>query len=272
MIDQISAYFLFSKTVIKEEYFAYKYKFIFWSLSNVITLLVQIFLWIAVYKSTNDESINGYLMIDMLNYVIFSKIIESMTFVSVESKVSDDFRSGNIALNLSKPINYEYELLFRSLGGILGSIIMFVPLYFCISLIVNIIHSAMPLTLSGLMFSFILCIFSISFNFFLSMIFSAFIFKTVFYSGVNELKKMILKILSGAFFPLEFYPEVFRKILDFLPFSYLRYYPIAAMQGKISLQHDLKILIIGIIWFFFLFFIYKLIWNKLYKKISIYGG
>lgn len=271
MINSFKSYFPFCKAVIKQEYFAYKYKFLIWSVSNTISLLLQIMLWIAVYRNADDSIINGYALPQMLQYVILSKIIESVTYASVESKVSDDYRSGNIAVNICRPINYENELLFRSIGECIGSTILFLPVYIFVYMATQHFFRGASIAWSNILVSIVLSASAFFMNYLISMIFSIFVFRTVLYSGVTEFKKVVLKILSCSFFPLEFYPEMLQKILNKLPFGYLRYYPIACLQGKLG-GRMADILLQNCVWLIVLAFISKLLWKKAYSTMTNYGG
>lgn len=271
MVNSIWSYLPFCKAVIKQEYFAYKYKFLIWSVSNTISLLLQMMLWIAVYRNATESMINGYTLTQMLQYVILSKIVESVTYASIESKVSDDYRSGNIAINLCRPIKYEYELLFRCIGECLGSTILFLPVYIVVYAVTHHFTQGLSIAWENILASSILSIAAFSMNFLISMIFSTLVFRTVLYSGVTEFKKVVLKLLSCSFFPLEFYPESLQHILTKLPFGYLRYYPIACLQGKIE-GKIFDIVIQNCIWLVVLFLINKLLWKKAYSAMINYGG
>lgn len=271
MINSILTYLPFCKAVVKQEYFAYKFKFLIWSISNTISLLLQMMLWISVYKYSSESVIRSYTLTQMLQYVILSKIIESITYASVESKVSDDYRSGNIAVNLCRPIKYEYELLFRSMGECVGSTILFLPVYIVVYVVAHNYTEGFFVAWQNTLLSMALCFSAFLMNFLISMIFSTLVFRTVLYSGVTEFKKMVLKILSCSFFPLEFYPERLQKILSVLPFGFLRYYPIACLQGKFE-ENMATVMLKSSIWLVILFLLYKLLWRKAYSVMINYGG
>jgi len=273
ILNNIKTYKIFSIVVIKQNYLAYKSRFILWVIANSITVIAQIFLWIAIFNSSITELINGISKQEMINYIIISKIIESLTFASLESKVSQDYNDGRIAMSLIKPINYRTELLFRTFGGTLGSAILFCPIYLVIFVIFNIgSFGVLNLQFINIIYFIVLLIIAFFINYFISIIFSSLIFKTIKSSGIYEVKKTLIKLLSGALFPLVFYPEILAKILKYLPFVYLRYIPTLMIQGNYNNSEGLILISIGLLWLALLYIISRLMWIVQIKKITIYGG
>ena len=271
--NSVLSYYIFSVTEFKQNYLAYKSRLFLWIIANSISILAQIFLWIAVYKYSSTSTINGFEKMDMINYIILSKITEALTFVSLESKISNDLSDGNITMNLIKPINYRFELLFRAFGGVLGSCILFVPIYSVLLLIFNATASTIPFSLGiNVLFYIILLLISFLSNYFISIIFSSLVFRTIKSNGVYEIKKTFIKFLSGAIIPISFYPAVLSSIIKFTPFMYFRYAPIAILQNKYSINDSLFIIGISFFWLLILGVLSRLLWNKQIKKITIYEG
>lgn len=267
----ISIYFIFSKTELKQNYFAYKSRFILWVCSNTIILLIQVFLWIAIFDSSNSSIINGFNETNIINYTIFSKIVESATFVSFEAKVSADYNNGNIVMSLTRPIDYKKELLFRSFGAVLGSILLFSPIYIFLGLIFN-KFNIMNLNLLNIIISIIFIIISFILNYYLCIIFSSFIFKTVKSKGLYSVKITLINLLSGALVPVEFFPKFIKPILNYSPMIYLRYIPVSICLGKVTAEKCWVDFFIGIFWIFIFSKLSDSLWNKQIKNIIIFGG
>ena len=144
MLRVLSVYFPFTKATLKSEYFAYKSRFFLWALANCVSFLAQLFLWKAIYENSASLVINGYSFCEMVEYLGIAKIVECISFASIERKVSKGIRDGEIANSLIKPINYRTELLFCSFGQVIGSSCLFLPVYlisfavFCLSNGVNV--------------------------------------------------------------------------------------------------------------------------------------
>ncbi|MBC6356703.1 hypothetical protein ERK19_04975 [Lactobacillus helsingborgensis] len=266
-----SIYITFSKAELKQNYLAYKSRFFLWIGSNSVTLIIQIILWMAIFDSSPSETINGYTKAGMIDYNVISKITESFTFVSFESKVSEDIDNGSIVMDLMRPIDYTKELLFRSFGEVLGSILMFSPIYILIGFIVNDFHLHFSNILSIFMYLFFILI-AFLMNFFLCLLFSSFIFKTIKSRGVYALKTTLIGLLSGALIPMDMYPRFIRSFLSYSPLIYLRYVPISVITGKINFYQSLIYLFIGIPWTIILYFISKALWKRQIVSLTIFGG
>lgn len=267
----LRTYTPFSKYIIKQNYFAYKSRFLLWTISNIVLILAQIFLYIALFSNSNTLEINGYTKNEMIQYIIYSKIIESFSFVSVEQQLGNDIRDGSIVNSLIKPINYKIELLFRSIGGAVGSTLLFSPFYFIILLIFN-YEFIFSIKFVNILIFILFVIIAFILNFFISMIFASIIFNTIKYNGIYEVKKTIIKLFSGALFPLSFYPPILQTLLKYLPFTYLRYIPVCIIQGKFDFQTLPLQFLIALFWIFVLYLASFFSFKLQIKKISIFGG
>ena len=90
--------------------------------------------------------------------------------------------------------------------------------------------------------------------------------------GIRNLKYAILDFLSGVIIPIAFLPGWLQRILDFLPFSSINYFPVIIYLGKVSNVEVLRTLMIQIVWIFVLFLLSKLLWNKAIKRLTLLGG
>lgn len=273
MMHTVTTYLPFTKATFKSEYFAYKSRFFLWAVANAVSFLAQLFLWKAIYASADTEILNGYSFAEMVLYLGVSKIVECMSFASVEGNVSKGIRDGRIANSLIKPISYRVELLFRSFGQILGSVCLFLPLYLCIFVIfICKNHVEVNVRLSGLVIGCCYLVLAFMLNYYISLIFSCVIFKTVKSSGIYQLKKTLLSFLSGSLFPIAFYPKFLQRTMQYLPFTYLRYYPNIVLQGKMTGADSIQLLGIGVLWLVVLAFLSTKLWDRMLKNIMVFGG
>jgi len=273
MIKLFKTYSPFSIAIIKQNYLAYRSRFLLWTIANTITLLVQVFLWIAIFNNSPNEIINGFTKQMMINYVILSKIIESVTFISIEQQVANDLQKGSIVNSFTKPINYEFELLFKALGSIIGSTIIFTPIYLVILGVFNangeILYHINPLTL---LFFVVHLMITFTLNYLIGLFFASLLFKTIKHSGVYEIKKILVMFLSGALFPITFYPIFLSRILEYLPFIYIRYVPTKILLGHMSNYEMIISTLLGLSWCILIYLLAILFWKHMIKQITIFGG
>ena len=58
----------------------------------------------------------------------------------------------------------------------------------------------------------------------------------------------------------------------YLPFQYLTYIPVLALQGKLESATIYQHLFNQLVWITILYIIYKYIWSKALKNYTAYGG
>ena len=73
---------------------------------------------------------------------------------------------------------------------------------------------------------------------------------------------VLLEILSGAIFPLDVVPKVIFYILQFTPFPYLVYFPVAIWTGRVEIIMALRILVQSLVWMSISYFCVKKVWQK----------
>ncbi len=273
MIRVFRTYYPFAKATVKSEYFAYKSRFLLWATANSVNFLAQLFLWKAIYDNSADSIIKGYSYSEMVVYLGISKIVECMSFASIEKKVSKGIRDGEIVNSLIKPINYKTELLFSSLGQIFGSTCLFLPIYlFTLFLFGKFNGVKVGVNAGNLLVSFLFLAIAFMLNYYISLISSAIIIKTIKHSGIYQLKKTLVSFFAGALFPISFYPDFLQTAINYMPFVYLRFYPTIVMQGKISVRESLMTLSVGFFWVIVLGVIASALWKRTIKKIMVFGG
>lgn len=273
MIQIFRTYSPFAKTTLKSDYFAYRSRFLLWAFANCVSFLAQLLLWKAVYNNSTESIIKGYSFNEMISYIGISKIVECMSFASIEKKVSNGIRDGDIANSLIKPINYKIELLFNSIGQIIGSTCLFFPLYLLVYYIFCITnHVIINFELSNVLLFPLFILIAFMLNYYISLISSAVIIKSIKHSGVYLLKKTIVSFLAGSLFPTSFYPVFLRKMISYMPFVYLRFYPTIVLQGKISIRDSFVVLTGGFFWVLVTGVLASILWNKMIRMIESFGG
>jgi ABC-2 type transport system permease protein len=93
--------------------------------------------------------------------------------------------------------------------------------------------------------------------------------------GINIVKETIVLLLSGASIPLVFFPETFRKIVEYLPFRAVYDIPLTVLlkkNGTDSFDGLVNAIGIQLIWCVVLTICGNLFWNHAVKKITVNGG
>lgn len=213
---------------------AYKYQIFGWVLGSFLTAIITCVLWYAIFEQSSDAVINGYTFKEMLLYVITTKVVVSLTTSSQSFyDIGEDIRMGNIAITLTKPINYRARFLFNTFGSYIANFfIVFLPLYIITLLTLHFgFGCEIPLWYNFFFFfisSILSCILYDAFNFLIGQI--AFYTGALF--GVMLIKDSVLSFLSGGLIPLAFLPIWAQETLRILPFSSLTETPIYMLMNN----------------------------------------
>lgn len=244
---------------------------IIWLLVPLINVFVLFTYWNWALGA-NKASAPGWDISELAVYYIFLLIATALLVSHIEEDVSEkDIKLGRLANYISKPFSYYWlkfleEIPYRLLQGFFGIVILFFLLGFFPNLI-KINFSPLETILSIL----ILCFaFLISFSF--KMILGLSSFWITDSSGLRNAVEIISVIFAGFIMPLSLMPDLVSKIANFLPFSYIIYYPVIAFQNKLSVFQILQVLGVQIFWLFFFYLLYRFIFTKGIKKFTGVGA
>ena len=233
-----------------------------------IMLFILFNLWRYLY-SDPSELINGYNMIQMTWYVIITETLW-MTLGGRKycRKISNDVRSGNITYNINKPYSYVGYCLSTHLGDIFIKGIIYTILGMLTGFVF--LGSFPALSLLSILFilltSILAAIISILLITSIGLI-SFFIEDSGPFYWVYS--KVILVL--GTIFPIEYFPSVVQKILNFSPVYVVSYGP-AKLFVDFSWNKAISIIIAQLIYILVAYIICTLIYKKGVKKINVNGG
>ncbi len=241
-----------------------------WFLTTLVGPLLMLVFWSGATKAQGG-SINGWNYSDFATYYLLIALAGSLFTSHIEGKVAtDDIKNGELTNYLLKPISYFSinlmdELPWRFIQGFFAIItIVF------ISVLTNglIQFTSSPVTL-------FLAIITTLLAFFISFLFKTCLGLLSFWlteiNGIMLIFEIILDICGGIIIPLVFLPQILQSFLNFLPFSYMIYYPVLSLLGKLNTQEQLLIIGVQIIWLVFFQMLYKFLWIHGVKKYTAIG-
>ena len=269
---RLRIYLPFAVNEIKTQ-MAYKGAFYLFILISTFGSFVSYFLWSAIYGSSPKAVLGGLTRDEMTVYIFMVYVTSSVVAISISEWVSEDVVKGTVAMQLIKPIDYRLSLMARALGQmvyrfILPAVFIWIGLelykYFVLGLaftsIANIGLYILSCLLSFLIF--------VLFDFCVGMI----AFFTSYIFGLFMVKEALMSFLTGQLIPLSFFPEVVRRVFDFLPFSSMIYAPVMIYLGKYQGSELAWVLVRQVVWVLILYFVGKLIWNRVTKRLVVLGG
>lgn len=243
-----------------QEAFAERGRSFVWFLIALFNPLIMCAYWIG---ANNAATISlGWDQSAFIAYYVLLVTAQSLLIVHIDENIANaDIKLGFMTARLLQPYSYFWrklvaELPWRLLQGGFG-----VCVYGIFWLVIG---DSMNIQLSGIQGSMAVCVIVSAFmlSFVLKMIVGITAFWTTEYQGFRELVEVISIVFSGIIMPLTLLPQAIQHIAYTLPFAYIIYYPILAIQGKLLTSDFFHVLMIQWIWIVVLSIIYRFMWKK----------
>lgn len=232
-----------------------------WTLLAIFNPLIYLCYWLAVYKS-NGVAIQNWSMSEIVSYYLLLSVGGSILLAHIDESVAiEDIYEGGLVKYIIRPFSYFWDQYFGELGwrifqGGIGVIIfIFLSLFF--NSLSNLVSD--PILIFMTIISIILA-YTLSFIFKMILGFSAF-WLTEF-RGIQSTTEIVILIFAGFIVPLHFLPSMLKEISLFLPFAYMVYYPIIAVQGALDILEMLRVIGMQIFWIGFFGCVYRIVWSK----------
>lgn len=90
--------------------------------------------------------------------------------------------------------------------------------------------------------------------------------------GLQITKKAICDLLAGTLIPFQFFPHWLKTIANHLPFKAITYIPVSIYAGKIPANKIPLLFTEQIFWCLIMFIISRLVYLKLVKRLTVFGG
>jgi ABC-2 type transport system permease protein len=244
------------------EILAYRVHFSLQVLSGILSSLIVVFLWLAVYRSAGQGIIGGYSAAEMITYLLGGGLLNSFLLTTAENpEASQSIQDGTLSSLLLQPYNPFWIWFFRDLGRKAFLFILGLLGYLVVSFLFRdyLVLRTSGTNLSLFLFSMILAAI-LQFILFECLSLLSFWLENTY--GVRFTMRVIMEVAGGAIIPLSFFPQTIQKIFFLLPFPYLIYLPMKIYLGKIPLDEALREMLTEGAWIAVLSFLSLALWKK----------
>lgn len=182
----------------------------------------------------------------------------------------DDIEKGELAGRLLKPLSYYWQRfyseipvrVFQSISGIL--------IYWLLTILYG---SFLKISLSFeqiiLLFVIVSLAYMVCFTF--KMITGIVALWTTDIRGLRETIDALVVVFAGYIVPVSLLPGVLEKIAFLTPFPYIIYFPVIAIQGKLSINSMISVIAVQAFWLFVLSIFFRYQWKKGLMKYADLG-
>ncbi len=195
-----------------------------------MTGFIEIFLWFALFKALNSDTLNGFSKDSYLAYVIWSSFIGRIAISWMyEHLMMDEIESGSINAIILRPMTFFEYYLSQLLG-------YKVVTYFFSALvpIAVVFYFNLPTQMSRFPLATLLVFYYLIFVHTLSFLTSCLAFFLNRVRSFTVIKNFIIYLVSGELFPLDILPAFWKNLFLNLPFASGVYLPVGYLTGRLN--------------------------------------
>jgi len=241
-----------------------------WFLVSLLNPLIFILFWRGAFQASSG-AIVGWTMSTITSYYFLLTAVSSSLMSHIEEDVwRYDIQEGELVQYLLKPFSYFWlkffsEIHYRILQGFYVVIVL---------IIINTVFGRIIVITQDknlLLYAIIIAVLAYLVSFIFKMIVGFIAFWTTDLYGIYDLLDIVMVVFAGYIVPINMLFEPVRTTAYLLPFSYMIYFPVLALQGKLSPTEISRVIGYQVIWLIVFIGLYLLLWKKGIKKFTGVG-
>ena len=235
---------------------------------QTIIMITSAYFWRALY--TGRSVVNGVDAGSMQTYIIISSALSVLLITNVERRIGHSVEKGSVATDMMKPISLFGMFLAEDIGSIIALIFQnMLPILLIGSLMIKVPVMAdirnLPMFVISVVESFLI-------NWLIAALFGMMAFTTINNNALIQVKKHLIRLLSGSIIPIWFFPESVSKLLSALPFVYIYQLPLSIYIGRGSRTKMISQMRIQFIWLVILSALFFYAQSRITRKVMVQGG
>lgn len=246
----------------------YKYEVYGNVLLQSVIMVAGACFWRALFAG--GGTVQGMDCDTMLVYTVVSSMISVLLTTNVERRIMQAVEKGTIAIDLMRPVNVFGVFLAEDVASVISHVFQnLLPIVLVGSLFVRIPKPASAVSFGLFLISMLL---AFGINWLIACMFGMLSFWAVSMDALYQVKKHLIRLLSGSIIPLWFFPEHIGDVLECLPFACLYQLPLNLYIGKYDTMQLVHSFLVQGIWFVFLLVLFFLLQRRVLHRVMIQGG
>ena len=235
---------------------------------QTIIMITSAYFWRALYKG---RGMVGDVDADsMLTYVVISSLLSVLLITNVERRIQNSIVKGTVATDMMKPVNIFGVYFAEDIGNIIALIFQnMLPILIIGALMIKVPRMAdvrdLPLFILSVAESFLI-------HWLIAALFGMIAFTAVNIDALIQVKKHLLRLLSGSIIPIWFFPSGAARVLQSLPFVYIYQLPLSIYIGRGDRAQQLGQMRIQSLWLVILAGLFFYAQNRAARKVMVQGG
>ncbi|MFG1674403.1 ABC transporter permease [Micromonospora sp. NPDC049282] len=253
--------------VARRNALAYRVPFLM-SLSMLVFNLAAMFaLWQALLGDGN--SLAGFTWPQMKAYLLVSFVTNCLVSTFTDFAMASRIRSGAVAVDLVKPVDYQKGRLAEALG--FAFLEATAALVVCAVVLVAFGGVPWPSPARLALFA-VSLVAVVPLKFLIVYMCGLLCFWTQNYLGISLARTAISGILSGATVPLVFFPPWLRHVAEVLPFQAITNTPAMLFLGRSPGLSVVPALAVQLLWIVGLWWLARRLWHVAVRRLTVHGG
>jgi ABC-2 type transport system permease protein len=256
---------------------AYRANLLITAALQALQVVVQVFLWAAVY---GGGQIQGYTLRQFLSYFVTVNLVYALTdSQGMAFEVGGEIRSGALSASLVRPIGLFRYQFYRQLGSRLFAAAMTIGPFFLVLVALSLFPGlglrtglGVQVSVPGFLAASLFVVLSFVFNFWLNLLVSASAFWIENAWIPIFVKYQVLALLCGTVFPYDLFPLSFQRALTALPFKYLGFYPFQVLRDGFDSVEFVRGIILVSVWTAVAAAGCALVWRRGMRRYTAVGG
>ncbi len=237
-------------------------------LMQTIIMTANAFFWRALYS--NSQVSSEATADDMLTYTVVSAAISIILSTNVERRITQSVQKGTIAIDMLRPVNIFGVFFAEDTGALIA--LLFQNLIPVLAIGCLVARPPVPASAASLMLFLISLTMAFFINWLLAAVFGMWSFKVVNMDSLIQVKKHLIRLLSGSIIPIWFFPQGLRTVLELLPFAYLYQLPLDFFIGHYDEQSAVRGLAVQGFWLVFLLAVFLFLQKRVTRRLLVQGG
>lgn len=210
----------------------YRANFVIGMLSASFPILIQVYMWNAIYGSSETMFNRSYSQ--MIAYTVLAAIISRLIRTGFEYEINDDIKNGGLSKFVIRPVGYLPYRMSCFLGQKTGHLAAGLLLLTASIGIISIIFHTAAVSLMGVVLFLPAIALAFVLNFMIFFCVGMWAFWLSEIGFLFEAVRIVIIVLSGGIFPLDIFGPTIQRVLSFLPFYYTVNFPVDVLCGTID--------------------------------------
>jgi ABC-2 type transport system permease protein len=249
----------------------YRLNFLISLISAVYPIVIQTFLWTAIYNGSSQTELYGFTYPQMIAYTFLAGLAARLVHTGFEYEIMEDIKNGKFSTFLVQPLGYFPYRLSAFLGQKLPNLA--IVLLFMAAVLVG-LNAIWGINVGpgGILLFLVTLALAVILNFLIFYCFSAVAFWIVEIGFLFEGIRIVTVLLSGGIFPLEVFGPTALRVLSLLPFRYTVSFPLLVLNGQLPADSIAQGLAMQVVWIAATAALARLIWGQGGRRYVAVGG